>query len=192
MKNHRTNIPKQLHSDLSDDAFCNCVMCDIDLMASQVPYLIEKAFKRAPDGSLYTIFEFAICMDCAQKTQDQMSRESLAKIQEYFAERTNLIERNEAKFENEELDFESWVDECVLSNKRISECDEFQVLATCQGDQMDMGVFPYALSGDEAEKMQELLSAQTKDEMDDFMNRHLDLPPELKMLLRESNSVVLV
>lgn len=192
MRNYRTDIPKQLYSDLTDKAFSNCVMCDAELIHSNSQYLIEKAFKRAPDGSLYTIFEFAICMTCAQKTQNQMSRESLANIQRYFTENSDLLARSEEKFDKEDMSFESWIDTCVLSNQKIDECEEFQVLATCQGDKMDMGLFPYALSGLEAEKMQELLSAKTKEELDDFTNNHLDLPPELKMLLEGSRSVVLI
>lgn len=192
MKSYRKDIPDLMKSDLTDENFTNCLMCDIDLMESQIPYMIEKAFKRAPDGSLYTIFEFAICMNCAQKTQNQLSRESLAKIQEYFASKTDLIERNEEMFDKEALDFEEWTDHCVLSGEKISDCDEFQVLVTCQGDQMEMGIFPYAISGKEAENVQELLSAKTKDELDDFMNTHLDLPPELKMLLEDSSTFVLV
>ncbi len=181
-----------MKSDLTEEHFSNCLMCNIDLMESQIPYMIEKAFKRGPDGSLMTIFEFAICMDCAQKTQNQLSRESLANIQRYFNERKDLFLRNEELFDKEELEFEQWIDECVLSGEKIGECEEFQVLVTCQGDQMEMGIFPYMISGKEAENMQELLSEKTKDEMDDFMNTHLDLPPELKMLLEDSSTFVLV
>lgn len=188
----KKDIPNILKSDLTDKPFENCLLCNIDLMESQIPYMVEKAFKRAPDGSLYTIFEFAICMGCAQKTQDQLSRESLAKIQKYFSDRNDLFKRNEEMFDEEKTEFEDWTNECILSGKKISECDEFQILATCQGNQMEMGMFPYAISGEEAENMQELLSEKTRDELDDFMNTHLDLPPELKMLLEESSTLVLV
>lgn len=192
MLNKRKDIPDLMKSDLTDEHFCNCLMCDIDLIESQIPYMIEKAFKRGPDGNLMTVFEFAICMNCAQKTQDQLSRESLAAIQKYFTQRQDLFERAEQKFEKEEFEFEQWTNECILSGESIDNCDEFQVLITCQGDQMEMGIFPYAISGKEAENIQELLSQQTKDELDNFMNTHLDLPPELKMLLEDSSTFVLV
>ncbi|MEZ4937565.1 MAG: hypothetical protein R2799_08220 [Crocinitomicaceae bacterium] len=192
MRSLKKDIPKLMKSDLTDQLFHNCLMCDIDLMESRIPYMIEKAFKRAPDGSLYTIFEFAICMNCAQKTQNQLSRESLTNIQNYFARKRDLFQRNEEMFDSEKTEFEDWTNECILSGNKISECEEFQVLAMCQGNQMEMGLFPYAISGAEAENMQELLSEKTKDELDDFMNTHLDLPPELKMLLEESSTLVLI
>lgn len=192
MRNSRIKIPKKLYSDLTDETFKNCLVCNEDLMSSRVPYMVEKAFKKGPSGTVNTIFEFAICMPCAQKTQDQMSRESLQKIQNYFMERSNLQNRAELNMVKESFGFEDCIEDCVLSGESIQECDEYQVLALCQGDEMEMGVFPYAISGAEAEKMQDLLSEKTKDELDDFMNTFLDLPPELKMLLEESSTLILV
>ena len=80
-------IPKIFHSDLTDSPLENCVTCDRNLLHGHEPYVIEKAFRYYPEYDIHnTIFEYIMCIPCAQKMNASMSEESLQKIQTYFGE----------------------------------------------------------------------------------------------------------
>ena len=56
---------------------------------------------------------------------------------------------------------------------------------------MVLGHFPILLSPTIGEEIQELLSQETKDEFDDFMNTINEVPPELKELFKTKRPVII-
>ena len=47
------------------------------------------------------------------------------------------------------------------------------------------------ISHEAIEEMQELLSPQTKDELDDFTKEHFDLPPEWREIIKNKKFVLI-
>src|SRR5690554_6999269 len=72
------DIPKDFNSDSDDQPFTACKVCERDLSKGEVPYSIEKAYKRVDEDKDVTLFEVAICMPCAEKQAEKMSKESRA------------------------------------------------------------------------------------------------------------------
>lgn len=156
--------------------FQKCTMCSTDLMQCE-NYMIEKAVK-----GLDVIFEIAVCMSCAMDMQKKVSEDSLQKMQGFMAEvdfEARLIENHK----KENFYIEEYLSHCIITGKEIPPCAEHQIYAHCSRDQMFVGIFPYAISGQKLDELQELISAETRQEMDDFMDTYL-IPDDLRDLLK--------
>src|SRR5690554_7507829 len=70
------DIPKDFNSDSDDQPFTACKVCERDLSKGEVPYSIEKAYKRVDEDKDVTLFEVAICMPCAEKQAEKIDRKS--------------------------------------------------------------------------------------------------------------------
>ncbi|MCB0807198.1 MAG: hypothetical protein KDC05_15480 [Bacteroidales bacterium] len=174
-------IPSMFYSDLTNEPFKTCIHCNKDLLRPGTLYMIEKAFVQTqPHRTRSTILEYAMCYDCWQKTQKTLSKESLQRINAYFAEHVDLGKRYET-FQHE-TDFNAWVQHCLVTGEDVDEMQEFQVACQCDGEYMALHHFPYLLSGSVADELMELLSAQTLDELDDFKRRLTTPSPDLEEL----------
>ena len=65
------------------------------------------------------------------------------------------------------------------------EQEEYQIYGMFRGGQMIQNQFPYMMSGAALEEIQELLSPETKDEIDRFKDEYFNIPPELADLFRD-------
>lgn len=184
-------IPPIFHSDLEDAPFRSCNVCDRDLSDGEVPYVIEKSFRRYDNFQFQnTVFEYAICAPCTEMLQKSMSKESMEAVQNYFRENARMGDRFSKMMDEEsELKWEDCIDTCIIKGTDCAECEEYQIVAQCQGNQMIVMHMPMMISGKAIEELSELLSQKTTDEMDDFMG-NIGVPPELRELF--SNKPILV
>ncbi len=183
-------IPEILYSDLTGKPMTNCVSCDRNLLNSSEPYIIEKAFRHYSEyGINNTIFEYIMCMPCAQNVHESMSVESRKKIEEYFAH-IDLPRRSQELWEEFGNDFDSWVKKCLVNGSDINQQDEYQLCAQCVGDKVVFSLLPYMLSFDASDEIASLLSAKTLEEYDRFIDDNFGLPPEFKKALKD-NPVIL-
>jgi ATP-dependent Lon protease len=122
-------------------------------------------------------------MQCQQDTSATMSKESVKKINQYFDSHLNIFERQVLIFNNDEIEYEKWLSDCVITHKPIDNFSEYQIYAHCEGNEMVMSLFPFIIGDEALEEMQNLLSKQTKDELDRFMDEFHTGPSEFKDLL---------
>lgn len=182
--NNRIEIPKPFHSENTGEPFRKCLVCGIDLIENKVEYLIEKAIRRYPSHDVEdVIFEHAICFKCQEDVSVNLSKESTQKINEYFRKNVDFRKRGMDMF-SEEPDAEKWMKNCIVKDKPYKDFSEYQIYAHCEGDEMLFSVFPFMISGEAMEDIQELLSKATKDELDDFMDNYHSVPPEFDSLLK--------
>ncbi len=152
----RRDIPENLHSVYLEGPFTNCISCDKDLISSPQPYEIEKVFKGKE-----VVFEYAICLDCGKNLMKEFSKESSAASEEYMV-----------KHYQPSSDWE----ECHLCQSSSEEFSEYSVRAMCQGSQMLAFI---VICHKCMEKMQELISEQTRKTMGDFIeNNFPGIPAE--------------
>ena len=183
MHNH-SDIPEQFYNSDSKQPFERCVSCDDKL--NDKTYFVEKAFKKDPLGEGHqVIFEYAICFACAEKKNSELSVDSKANIQRYFEEKS--AEREEPVWLGDDRNME----QCMLSEIPLNECDEYVIYGQFEGDQMVRGMFPYGMSGAVLDEITDLLSEQTLGEIDDFIGEHFTGPPEFRELLKDKKWVVL-
>lgn len=183
-------IPKVFYSDLTGKPIEKCVSCERDLLHSNEPYVIEKAFRRYSEYEFEnTIFEYAMCMPCAQKMHKSMSTESLQKIQNYFAS-VDLMERGRSLWETYGNDHEAWIDKCIIKSSDKRGLEEYQVCGQFIGNKIVYDTLPYMLGFEAANEISELLSQKTLDEYDRFIDDYFGLPPDVRKAIKDSPSVL--
>ncbi|TDI64697.1 MAG: hypothetical protein E2O88_11080 [Bacteroidetes bacterium] len=184
-------IPKEFHSYSKGGLFERCIMCDRNLLESGEHYMIEKAIKSYPDYSAKdVIFEYAICISCAMKMRNELSSETLSRIDQYMARNIDLSSRKHL-MEQEEINIENWLGNCLITGKSKDELEEYQLYAHCFGDKMVCSEMPYMISGQVLYEVGELLSKQSQDELDGFKDQYFGLPPELKDLIGPKDVILL-
>ncbi|MGE9293575.1 MAG: hypothetical protein ACQKBW_08180, partial [Puniceicoccales bacterium] len=72
-------VPKVFYSFETGEAFRSCTLCERDLFATDTRYIIEKAFRKKE-----TIFEYAMCLDCVEREQQNLSINSRKLINHFF------------------------------------------------------------------------------------------------------------
>ncbi|QSE95879.1 hypothetical protein [Fulvivirga lutea] len=175
-----TEIPQEFHSFDSKGKFEHCIECDKYLLGDETDYFIEKAVKKYQGFSAHdVIFEYAICLQCAERMRKSMSKESMQSLESYFAQNVNVLKRMEL-MSSESENPDDWMNECLVTGKNRSELNEYQIFAQCKGDKMVLGQMPYLVSGETLEAVAALLSAETLDELDNFSKRHFGPPPGLE------------
>ena len=182
----KIEIPKDFKTFISEEYFANCISCDKYLLGEATEYVIEKAIK---DG--YVEFEYAMCMDCVEKMRKRMSEESLQRIQKYFEEHFDFMGKRYSQIQSGNSTVDDYISKCIFNNKSRSELDEYQIMGHCMGTKLILSVFPYMVSQDIIEEIQELLSAKTREELDDFTNKHFGLPPDLKEIIKTKKPILL-
>jgi len=172
----RGPIDKAFYPFDSDEPFKSCTMCQVEF-EEDPDFLVEKAVKGND-----VIFEIAMCIPCAETMRKQLSADSMKRMDTYMSA-VDFQARIEHFSENESDDIKDFIGSCLVKGKEIDPNDEHQIYAYCQGGEMIYSALPYAISGEAIEEMQELLSPETKREMDDFMDQYL-IPDDLRELLK--------
>lgn len=183
-------IPKRFYSDLENKPFEKCTMCERSLLEDGVLYLIEKAIRSyGSDVGEMTLFEYAICLECAENYRKNLSRESLQNIDKFYAENIDFSERSDRLKED---DLNEWMKECLVHQKPAGPSGEVQIYALCNGKQFSYGEFPYMIRSEAMDELIELISAETLDELDSFKNNLTSGPPELRELLDKAGPRLLI
>jgi len=181
-------IPPVFYSEEKESIFRSCTFCQKELIQSNSHYFVEKAFKSYPvKGVKDIIFEYAICASCHQQMHSQLSESSRKAINNFFQEnRKPQILTSEQSY-----DPNNYLKYCSLSNAKTQELEEYQIIGEFQGDKIILSGLPIVLSGAIMDEVQELLSPETKEELDDFMDQITDLPPDLKKLFKEDKVLII-
>ena len=181
------NIPEKFHNSLTDHPFEHCKMCKKELLESKSEYLIEKAYRRFKDDKgEELLFEVAICLECATNMRSTLSKESVSNIQSFFfrkAMERRATMADPAGFMGDPLR------ECLLNGKPLEDTEEYQIYAHCRGYQISIDGGYYMLSDEIIEKIQSLLSKETKDELQRFSDDNFGIPPELQKLFSKGDLI---
>lgn len=190
MEQKTIDIPKVFHCDYTGGPFQKCIQCEMKLYEGDVPYLIEKALKPYGSYEAYsTIFEYAVCLGCADSMKSMLSKSSLANLMNYFQQHVDLYAHRAHLVAQEEYDPMKWIEKCLVSRRDVNELAECQIYASCQGDQLVFSEFPYMISGPVLDEVVDLLSAETKDELDNYRKEIVDGPSEFQDLLKSGPKV---
>ena len=149
-------VPQPFWSFETGRPLDQCKLCGCDLMAEGTNYLIEKAFKNGE-----TIFEHALCLACHAQCIDELSAESLLRIQCFFMERVDLEKRRAQGLEKFGTDHEQWIGHCMLKGYPLRECDEYQLYGFCIDRDLVFNGAPYMICGEAVDEIMGLLSNET-------------------------------
>jgi hypothetical protein len=171
-------LPRVFFESLSGKPHKRCVSCDRPLLADTI-YMIEKVVMRSD-----VKYEFAICMDCADNMRTQMSEDSRARIDEYMRYKVRMP----VQFGRPNP--EKAMSRCMVTGKSVQDLEEYHLFALCQGENLADQQLPYMLSAEITEKVNELLSPETRDEWDRFMDDFVGVPPEYRELFKDITILV--
>jgi len=175
----KIDIPATFKTFISEEYFQHCISCNKYLLKGNTLYVIEKAIK-----DNYVEFEYAMCMDCAEKMRRNLSGLSLKRIGKYFEEHVNSFDARNLLIEQKFTTIDDYLSTCLINGSPANRLNEYQIFAYCEGKKLLLSYFPYMISHEAIEEMQELLSPQTKDELDNFTKKHFDLPPEWRETIK--------
>ena len=122
-------------------------------------------------------------MACAEVLRNELSVESRQRMEAYFANQVNLENRKSLLSPNK-APFKNWIDRCLVKDTPIKGCIEYSLYAHGFGKKMVYDICPYAISGDVMEEVNDLLSAKSRQVLDDFIGKHFSGPPEVAEILR--------
>lgn len=172
-------IEKAFHSFEAEAPFTHCIECEKYLLDEGTEYLIEKAVRnyqgfRAED----VIFDYAICLECAQELQKGISKHSLSVMQDYM-QRHFASEGRVSQLRESEGRIDQLINKCMVTGKDAAKCEEYQIFAFCNGNKINLTMPPYMVSGQVLDELQELLSDSTRDHLNGFFNKHFTPAPGL-------------
>ena len=188
----KLEIPKVFYSDAEDKPFETCVVCGKDLLHGDEPYMVEKVFKTYERHDFKsTVFEFAICLDCHQKMQESMSQESIQNIQNFMNRLMQQRGSNVIMIDLHNFDINRWLSKCFFTDTPVDDMDEYQAVGMFKGDKMVLNQPPMVMGNAIMEKMSDLLSEKTRDEMNGFKEKHLGPPPEFSEFIYGKKLIML-
>ena len=183
----RIPIPKLLYRTDTDAPFESCILCDRKFEDINQPYFIEKAIRSHQKlGVVDTVFEYAVCLPCQTEMMTKISLESMQQLQAYLAPlQVKMYERMQqlAQVPVQEAP-EPWISHCLVKGTPREELDQYQLDVLCMGNELILGATPYLIGSEALIELSELLSAETRDEMDHFAEEFFGLPPELNELFK--------
>jgi hypothetical protein len=170
-------IPREFHSLENDGPFEKCLKCEVELLHSGQPYMIERVFVLDEP-----IVEYAMCESCVLKSQSELSAESRQSVTDYMLSHLDIasrMQRLSAWAETGKDDASEMMDRCLFSGILAEDSREKQIAAWCRGNQMRVDhVFPLMISGVAIEALNGVLSEQTRGWIDDFVGDSFGMPPE--------------
>lgn len=179
--------PADFNSDATNEPFHACLICTEDLQNSGVPYSVEKAKKVLDSGDEVTLYEMAICMPCMEQMNKRVSAHS-RKVMDEFFQSLDMDRMKEELLLSENP--EDWKSKCTISGKSKSEIKEYNIVAQMVKGRMMNGMPPMLIDLKVMEPLQEKLSAETKEEFNNFRDQFLAPDdPQLRALLKDSQFV---
>ncbi|MBX2941069.1 MAG: hypothetical protein KF860_01880 [Cyclobacteriaceae bacterium] len=173
-------IPEEFYNSETHQPFQACMMCNQLLADKQ--YVVEKAIKNYPSlGTKEIIFEYAMCLECAGKMHMELSEESRHRIENYMRE--HLKNKTHPRLDGLP-DINKLLNHCVVNESDVNQSAEYSIYAMCNGANMTINQFPYALSGEVQDEIMQLLSAKSLGILDDFIGNHFTGPPEIREILK--------
>ena len=181
-------IPEVFQSFATGKPFEHCICCETYLLADGTQYVIEKGIIQYPETQVKDVaFEYAMCLPCAEKMRQTLSKDSLARMEAYFQEKVDFAARRDKQRLSGNRNVHDWLQYCLVSQTAMAEAREYQIFALCDGPDMVFGDAPYMLAGVVMAELQELLSPETKEVLDDFIDQYFGLPPAWKELIKDRN-----
>ena len=160
----------EFHSHETGEPFVNCISCGLNLDDPELPFLVAKSFRGDE-----CIFEYAICEQCRANMAEEFSQESRQRLAGFFHQRVDLDHR--ARLAVLGPGPAPWIAHCAACRKSRDEMDSFSIGGLLLGSEILFDPYPLCLCGQCEEEIQEILSKETRDIWDDFVDTHFDGPP---------------
>jgi hypothetical protein len=177
-------VPRPFWSAFTEQPFESCVDCGQPLANSPV-HVIQKRFVGGE-----AVFEMAICENCRQTLVSEYSTETRENIEQYMAGdgalRSRLEELPPEIRDDPEQMLKHCMDQCVVCQTPREHCHKYTLAGGGSHLDLIVQVTPLGQSPvmvcDRCEMgLQDLISAQTRDRWNRFVEENFDGPPGVEM-----------
>lgn len=189
-------VPKLFWSEYSGEPFCRCIACKVPLLESNMHVVKKKIVGNE------AVLEMALCNRCQQQQMEEMSEETRKNLTAFMSEQfqkmtakqlagdddgPRVIEVVEVTDEREGQDLlKRCTDQCIVCGIDRDSCHRYSLAGVCQDSQLvvqvtPLGQTPMMVCEKCEEQMNELISQETRDSWDRFVEEHLDGPPGVEL-----------
>ncbi|MDB4173745.1 hypothetical protein N9811_02960 [Bacteroidia bacterium] len=164
--------------------FTRCTFCDGKLDAYN-KYIVEKHIRQNTVlHSREIVYEYALCWGCASNMGSEISDDSKQAIQQLFAAHgETLMRKVDYLHTTKQYTLDSWMERCSLTGKEIRLCSEFSASALVEDGNLVFEQTPLVVSDEFMEKMQGVLSKETKEGFDGLRDKIMDGSPSVEDLV---------
>jgi hypothetical protein len=148
-----------------------CKVCEC-MLEEDMPFLVEKAWKKYDEFGWDVVFEMTICMECLQDKQQGISEQSRQHLTEYMQNIRHTRHVN---------------GQCFITGKPLSDCNSIQGAAIFNSPLQQF----FFLSDDALEEIQELLSPETREFLDGFTEEQFGPPGAWKDLFSPTRPMLM-
>ena len=179
-----SSIPSFFYSYDTNAPFSHCTMCNESFYDSS-PYFIEKVFKQnVVLNKSEIVYEYAICELCATSMSNEISNDSKLAITQLYEGHSEILHRKlDYLHRTEKYLIDSWVDRCSMTGKEVRLCNEYAVNGIIESGGLVYEHSPIVISDDFVQKIQQVLSKETKDTFNDFKKKITDGSPSVEDLI---------
>lgn len=135
--------------------------------------------------------EYALCLECNEKMRNTLSVHSKKVMESYFTQRIDLSARRQRLLVEKGAQLDTWLNHCLIYKTPLNQLTEYQIYAHCDGKHLIFTDMPFMISGQAINEIADLLSAETKEVLDNFIDQHFGLPPEYKSLLKDRKMILI-
>lgn len=181
---HFLPLPRLFWSAYHEAPFSQCIACDGPLSESPV-FVIQKRFVGGE-----AVFEMAVCEQCRQTLTDSYSVETRQRLHEKLSAcfQNNpivQIEPGQQLPEGEEL-LRRCMDFCLMCAKERQSCHRYSLAGLFRKEQIvvqcsRLGQSPVMVCDECEHSLESLISKQTRDSWERFMEEHFDGPPGIDL-----------
>lgn len=167
----------------SKTPFDRCALCQCAL--DEKHYVVEKVIRNYVSlNTQEVIFEYAMCLACAENMRMELSEESRQKVEAYFSAHVDLVKRNDRIKQLQGQPLGQWISRCLIKDQMVQQSTSYSIYALCKGHELIPSDLPYAICEEAQDEIMQLLSAKSLEILDDFMGRHFSGPPEVAEILK--------
>lgn len=171
-----TPVPRLFWSEYADAPFERCIDCDCELQETDF-YLIQKCYVGTEP-----VFEFAICHACRDGITARCSEETSQAVHSFLMEYLSRRERDFEEFSDVDEVLNKCLNECIVCCKARSACHRYNIAGLFHASDLVVQLTPQAQSPlmicqDCESSMSDLISQQTRDTWDRFVEENFDGPP---------------
>jgi len=179
-----SSIPSFFYSYDTNAPFSHCTMCNESFYDS-TRYFIEKVFKQnVVLNKSEIVYEYAICELCATSMSNEISNDSKLAITQLYEVHSEILHRKiDYLHRTEKYLIDSWVDRCSMTGKEVRLCNEYAVNGIIESGGLVYEHSPIVISDDFVQKIQQVLSKETKDTFNDFKKKITDGSPTVEDLI---------
>ena len=190
-----TPVPTLFWSEYSGKPFLKCISCQVPLMESDL-YVVQKRIVRDE-----AVLEMAMCNRCREQQSAEMSEETRRNTTEdmarYFQKQAEdqipdsdgpqIIEVAQIEDpEQGEAMMKHCTDHCLICRTARSECYRYSLIGVCRDENLVVQVTPISQAPfmvcEKCELgMADLVSQETRDSWDRFIEDHFDGPPGVEV-----------